>query len=89
MADQQEHLTAATGVDVGDVPARPRRLPRLYFGQGGWAARVRVRPTSLDTYVAAGAYEVSQRLYGNDWRNGWELNCAQDSGVHVPVEVGY
>jgi carbohydrate-selective porin OprB len=56
------------------------------YPDGVWGGRVRVRPT---TYDAFGAYEVSQGLYGNDWRNGWEFDGAQDSGVYVPVEVGY
>jgi porin len=49
---------------------------------------VRVRPTA-DTYVATGVYEVSQGLYGNNWRSGWMFDTSQDSGVYVPVEVAY
>ena len=71
----------------------PKALPGGDIGHsaypdGVWGGRVRVRPT-LDTYIAVGVYEVSQGLYGNDWRSGWELDGAQDSGVYVPVEVGY
>ncbi len=71
----------------------PKALPGGDIGHsaypdGVWGGRVRVRPTS-DTYVAVGVYEVSQGLYGNDWRSGFEFDGAQDSGVYVPVEAGY
>jgi porin len=71
----------------------PKALPGGDIGHsaypdGVWGGRVRVRPTP-ETYVTVGIYEVSQGLYGNDWRTGWEFDGAQDSGVYVPVEVGY
>jgi porin len=71
----------------------PKALPGGDIGlsaypDGVWGGRVRVRPTS-DSYVAVGVYEVSQGLYGNDWCTGFEFDGAQDSGVYVPVEVGY
>jgi porin len=71
----------------------PKALPGGDIGHsaypdGVWGGRVRVRPT-LDTYITVGVYEVSQGLYGNDFRSGWEFDGAQDSGVYVPVEVGY
>jgi porin len=71
----------------------PKALPGGDIGHsaypdGVWGGRVRVRPT-LDTYVATGVYEVSQGLYGDDFRTGWEFDDAQNSGVYVPVEVGY
>jgi porin len=71
----------------------PKALPGGDIGHsaypdGVWGGRVRVRPTA-DTYVVTGVYEVSQGLYGDDWRTGWEFDGAQDSGVYVPVEVGY
>lgn len=71
----------------------PKALPGGDIGHsaypdGVWGGRVRVRPTP-DTYVAVGVYEVSQGLYGDDWRTGWEFDGAQDSGVYVPVEVAY
>jgi porin len=71
----------------------PKALPGGDIGHsaypdGVWGGRVRVRPTT-DTYVVTGVYEVSQGLYGDDWRTGWEFDGAQDSGVYVPVEIGY
>ncbi len=71
----------------------PKALPGGDIGHsaypdGVWGGRVRVRPTP-DIYVTAGVYEVSQGLYGDDWRTGWEFDGAQDSGVYVPVEVGF
>jgi len=71
----------------------PKALPGGDIGHsaypdGVWGGRLRVRPTT-DTSITVGLYEVSQGLYGNDWRTGWEFDGAQDSGVYVPVEVGY
>ncbi len=71
----------------------PKALPGGDIGHsaypdGVWGGRVRVRPTA-DTYIAAGVYEVSQGLYGDDFRTGFEFDDAQNSGVYVPVEVGY
>ena len=70
----------------------PKALPGGDIGHSAYpdgvrGGRVRVRPTA-DTYVVTGVYEVSQGLYGDDWRTGWEFDGAQDSGVYVPVEVG-
>jgi porin len=71
----------------------PKALPGGDIGHsaypdGVWGGRVRVRPTP-ETSVTVGAYEVSQGLYGNDWRTGWEFDGAQDSGVYIPLEVAY
>ena len=71
----------------------PKALPGGDIGHsaypdGVWGGRVRVRPTT-DTYIAAGVYEVSQGLYGDIFRSGWEFDSARDSGVYLPVEVGY
>jgi porin len=71
----------------------PKGLPGGDIGHsaypdGVWGGRVRVRPTS-DSYIVVGVYQVSQGLYGNDWRTGFEFDNAQNSGVYVPVEVGY
>jgi porin len=71
----------------------PKALPGGDIGHsaypdGVWGGRVRVHPTT-DTYVVTGVYEVSQGLYGDDWRTGFEFDGAQDSGVYVPIEVGY
>jgi porin len=71
----------------------PKALPGGDIGHsaypdGVWGGRVRVRPRP-DIYVTAGVYEVSQGLYGNDWRSGFEFDGAQDSGIYVPVEAGF
>ena len=71
----------------------PKALPGGDIGHsaypdGVWGGRVRVRPTP-ETYIVAGVYQVSQGLYGNDWRTGFEFDNAQNSGVYVPIEVGY
>jgi porin len=71
----------------------PKALPGGDIGHsaypdGVWGGRVRVRPTP-ETSVTVGVYEVSQGLYGNDWRTGWEFDGAQDSGVYIPLEVAY
>ena len=71
----------------------PKALPGGDIGHsaypdGVWAGRVRVRPVA-DTFVVAGVYEVSQGLYGDIFRSGWEFDSARDSGVYLPVEVGY
>jgi porin len=71
----------------------PKALPGGDIGHsaypdGVWGGRVRVRPRS-DFYITVGVYEVSQGLYGDDFRSGFEFDGAQNSGVYVPVEVGY
>jgi len=71
----------------------PKALPGGDIGHsaypdGVWGGRIHFRPTPT-TYVTVGVYEVSQGLYGNDWRTGWEFDGAQDSGVYVPVEIGF
>jgi porin len=71
----------------------PKALPGGDIGHsaypdGVWGGRVRVRPTK-DTYIAIGIYQVSQGLYGDDWRTGFEFDNAQNSGVYLPVEIGY
>lgn len=53
-----------------------------------WGGRVRVRPTQ-DTYIQAGAYEVSQGLFTAYSRSGWNFDTSRDSGVELPVEIGY
>jgi len=71
----------------------PKALPGGDIGHsaypdGVWGGRVRARPLP-DIYITAGIYEVSQGLYGDDFRTGFEFDGAQDSGVYVPVEIGY
>ena len=54
-----------------------------------WGGRVRARPTP-DTYLQAGVYEVDQGLYSNaNFRSGFKFDGSQDSGVDVPVELGW
>jgi porin len=71
----------------------PKALPGGDIGHsaypdGVWGGRVRVQAMP-DLNVVAGVYEVSQGLYADDWRTGFEFDGAQDSGVYVPVEIDY
>ena len=71
----------------------PKALPGGDIGHSAypdavWAGRVRVRPHP-DLYVETGVYEVNQALYGNQFRSGFEWGTEHDSGVYVPVEIGY
>ena len=59
------------------------------FPDATWGGRVRVRPVA-QTYVQVGAYEVSQGLFKLPYfRSGWNFDTSLDSGVEVPVEIGY
>lgn len=54
-----------------------------------FGGRVRFRPTPA-TYIQAGVYEVSQGIYNYaNFRSGFKFDGSQDSGVEVPVEIGY
>lgn len=72
----------------------PKALPGGDIGHSAypdavWAARLRGRPTP-DTYVQTGVYEVNQGLYGYaNFRSGFKLDASQDSGVYLPVELGW
>jgi porin len=72
----------------------PKALPGGDIGHSAypdavWAARVRVRPRP-EIYVATGVYEVNQGLYSDaNFRSGFKFDASQDSGVYVPVEIGY
>jgi porin len=71
----------------------PKALPGGDIGHSAypdavWAGRVRARPTS-DTYVVVGIYEVNQDLYSNADRSGFEFGVPRDSGVYVPIQIGY
>jgi porin len=71
----------------------PKALPGGDIGHSAfpdavWAGRVRIRPT-LDTYIVTGVYEVNQDLYSNADRSGFEFGVPRDSGVYVPVQIGY
>ena len=71
----------------------PKALPGGDIGHSAfpdavWAGRIRVRPTA-DTYLTVGVYEVNQDLYSNPDRSGFEFGVPRDSGVYVPVQIGY
>lgn len=71
----------------------PKALPGGDIGHSAypdavWGGRVRLRPTP-STYVTAGVYEVNQDLYSNADRSGFEFGVPRDSGVYVPVQIGY
>jgi porin len=71
----------------------PKALPGGDIGHSAypdavWGGRIRVRLTP-DTYVIAGVYEVNQDLYSLADRSGFQFGVPHDSGVYVPVQVGY
>jgi porin len=72
----------------------PKALPGGDVGHSAypdavWAARLRVRPTS-ETVITVGAYEVNQGLYTDRYdRSGFALNTSRDSGVYLPVQLGF
>jgi porin len=71
----------------------PKALPGGDIGHSAfpdavWAGRIRVRPTA-DTHFTVGVYEVNQDLYGNADRSGFQLGVPRDSGVYVPIQIGY
>ncbi len=72
----------------------PKALPGGDIGHSAypeavWAGRVRVRPQP-SVYVEGGVYEVNRGLYSdvND-RTGFKFDTSQDSGVYLPVELGW
>jgi porin len=72
----------------------PKALPAGDIGHSAypdavWGGRIRVRP--LPTfYVQSGVYEANQGLYGDtNFRSGFKLDSAQDSGVYLPLELGW
>ena len=72
----------------------PKALPGGDIGHSAypdavWAARVRVRPVP-SVYAETGVYEVNQGLYSDvNFRSGFKFDTSQDSGVYVPVELGW
>ena len=71
----------------------PKALPGGDIGHSAypdavWGGRVRVRPTP-NTYVVTGVYEVNQDLYSQADSSGFEWGIPRDSGVYVPVQLGY
>jgi porin len=76
-----------------DLCGDPKALPGGDIGHSAfpdavWAGRIRVRPTP-ETYLAVGVYEVNQDLYSNPDRSGFQFGVPRDSGVYVPVQLGY
>jgi porin len=39
--------------------------------------------------VKVGVYEVNQDLYSNSDRSGFQFGIPRDSGVYVPIQIGY
>jgi porin len=71
----------------------PKALPGGDIGHSAfpdavWAGRIRVRPTS-DTYITTGVYEVNQDLYSQADSSGFEFGVPRDSGMYIPVQLGY
>ncbi len=72
----------------------PKALPGGDIGHSAypdavWAARIKIRPTAL-TYITTGVYEVNQGLYNyENFRSGFKFDTSQDSGVYVPVQLGW
>ncbi len=72
----------------------PKALPAGDIGHSAypdavWGGRVKARPIS-EIYVQAGLYEVNQGLYNyTNFRSGFRFDGARDSGVYLPVELGW
>ena len=71
----------------------PKALPGGDIGHSAypdavWAAGSLTALTTSN-YVIAGVYEVNQDLYSNADRSGFEFGVPQDSGVYLPVQIGY
>ncbi len=72
----------------------PKALPGGDIGHSAfpdavWAGRLQLKPTPW-AYIKVGAYEVNQGTYTDKYdRSGFEFNTSQDSGVYVPVELGW
>jgi porin len=76
-----------------DLCGDPKALPGGDIGHSAypdavWGGRIRVRPMP-NTYLAVGVYEVNQDLYSQADSSGLEFGVPRDSGVYIPVQVGY
>jgi len=77
-----------------DLCGDPKALPGGDIGHSAypdavWAARLRIEPTDA-TYIKVGVYAVNQGLYTNKYyRSGFDFNTSQDSGVYLPLELGW
>jgi porin len=71
----------------------PKALPGGDIGHSAfpdavWGGRIRVRPEP-NIYAEVGVYEVNQDLYSQADRSGFEFGVPRDSGVYVPIQLGY
>jgi len=72
----------------------PKALPGGDIGHSAypdaaWGVRLKGRPVP-DWYVEAGVYEVNQGMYSYaNFRSGFKFDSSQDSGVYLPVEIGW
>ena len=71
----------------------PKALPGGDIGHSAypdavWGGRIRLRPTP-SSYVVAGVYEVNQDLYSQADSSGLQFGVPRDSGVYVPLQIGY
>ena len=72
----------------------PKALPAGDIGHSAypdavWGGRVRVRPLPT-VYVQGGVYEADQGLYSDaNFRSGFKFDTSQDSGVYLPIELGW
>jgi porin len=76
-----------------DLCGDPKALPGGDIGHSAfpdavWGGRVRFRPVPSG-YVTVGVYEVNQDLYGSADSSGLEFGVPRDSGVYVPIQIGY
>jgi porin len=77
-----------------DLCGDPKALPGGDIGHSAfpdavWAARIQIKPIQA-TYIKFGVYAVNQGLYTNKYyRSGFDFNTSQDSGVYLPMELGW
>jgi len=78
-----------TNALCGDPKAAPAGdIGHSAYPDAAWATRVKVRPIP-QTYLKFGVYEVNQALYSQYFRTGFEFGTLRDSGVYIPVEIGW
>jgi porin len=51
-----------------------------------WGARLKIKPFEGDSYIQAGAFEVTPHLAD---RNGFQFSFKQDTGTVIPIEAGW
>ncbi|NPD67742.1 carbohydrate porin [Lichenicola cladoniae] len=74
----------------GNPKASSDNTAHSSYPDGGWATRVRVRPTK-STYIQTGIFFTEANIYSatNGFRSGFRFSSAQINGEAFPVEVGY